>query len=526
MTTADRVRHGRSAVGPSALGLAAALGLVVATGLLATAVTAQPPPVGAPPAAPAQTAPAQPAPVQPPAPPPAPVWVSLRPDQVDLLRKTLAQAEAHGFAHDAFVPQRLDALLQSQNGEQRHEGEVQLIAATLRYARAVHSGRLASGAFMDPWGMKPAPFDPAPEFVAAANGDRLQAWLDNLPPPYAGYQSLKGALATYRAIAANGGWDAIDDGPDLKLGDKDPRVGELRDRLAIEDPAFAAVPKPKLVNLFDQPLATALARAQKRYGLNPTGQLGKQTQAALNRPVEDRIAQILANMERWRWLPPTLPADRIQVNIAAAVLTLFRADQPVLSMRAVTGRPDDQTPMLSSQIQSIVLNPPWNVPADIAAKEILPKEHAHPGYMKRNDFIVISTSDGGTRIQQKAGEKAALGKVKFDFANRYGVYLHDTPTKTTFSRFSRQASHGCVRLERAQILANALLAGDLVWTPDKVQQTLDSKKTVRAPLATPIAVYLMYWTAFVGPDGIAEFRADPYDWDPALMQRIAAPARS
>lgn len=101
--------------------------------------------------------------------------------------------------------------------------------------------------------------------------------------------------------------------------------------------------------------------------------------------------------------------------------------------------------------------------------------------MKRNDFIVISTPEGGSRIQQKAGDKAALGKVKFDFANRFGVYLHDTPTKSTFSRFSRQASHGCVRLEKAQILANALLSGDAVWTPDKVQQTLDSKKTVRAP---------------------------------------------
>ncbi|QUD87648.1 L,D-transpeptidase family protein [Phenylobacterium montanum] len=517
--TADRGDSRRKTDGPSARGLAAVLGLVVATGLLASAVTAAQPPPAAPAPQPAQAAPA-PAPT----PPPPPVWTAMRPDQVDLLRKTLGQAEAHGFAHDAFVPARLDALLQSQSGDERHQGEIQLIAATLRYARAVHSGRLASAAFMDPWGMRPAPFDPAPGFLAAVKGDSLAAWLEGLPPPYAGYESLKGALATYRKIAADGGWDAIDDGPDLKLGDKDPRVAELRDRLAIEDPGFAALPRPKLLNLFDQPLAEALARAQRRYGLNPTGQLGKQTLAALNRPVEDRIAQILANMERWRWLPQTLPADRIQVNIAAAVLTLFKDDQPTLSMKAVTGKPGDETPMLTSQIQSIVLNPPWNVPSDIAAKEILPKERAHPGYMKRNDFIVISTPEGGSRIQQKAGDKAALGKVKFDFANRFGVYLHDTPTKSTFSRFSRQASHGCVRLEKAQILANALLSGDAVWTPDKVQQTLDSKKTVRAPLPAPISVYLMYWTAFVGPDGIAQFRADPYDWDAALMQRIAAPA--
>ena len=502
------------------------LAIVVAPGSAATTAPAQPPPAAPPSQAPAEPALQQPQaqpPQAPPAPPP-PVWTQLRPDQADLLRKTLAQAETQGFPHEAFTPPRLDALLQSSSSDQRHQGEVQLIAATLRYARAVHSGRLTPAAFDDQWGLRPAPYDPTPGFLAAASADRLGAWLDSLPPPYAGYQSLRGALASYRAIAADGGWDAIDPGADLKLGVKDPRVGQLRERLAIEDPAFAALPQPKLVDLFDQPLAEAVIRAQKRYGLEPSGVVGKPTLAALNRPVQDRIAQLLANMERWRWMPPALPSDRVQVNIAAAVLTLFHADQPMLSMRAVTGKVGDETPMLTSQIQSIVLNPPWNVPSEIAAKEILPKEKAHPGYLQRNDFIVVTTPDGGTRIQQKAGPKAALGQVKFDFANRYGVYLHDTPTRSTFARFTRQASHGCVRLEKAVILANALMAGDPVWTQDKIKQTLDSKKTVRAPMSEPIAVYLMYWTAFVGPDGLAEFRADPYGWDSDLMQRIAAPA--
>src|ERR1019366_6519625 len=109
------------------------------------------------------------------------------------------------------------------------------------------------------------------------------------------------------------------------------------------------------------------------------------------------------NMERWRWVPAVLPSDRIQVNIAAAGLTVFHDDTPTLSMRAVTGRPGDETPMLQSAVSSIVLNPPWNVPSNIATKELWPKEKAHPGYLARNDFIVIPTPDGGTRLQQKAG---------------------------------------------------------------------------------------------------------------------------
>jgi murein L,D-transpeptidase YcbB/YkuD len=229
-------------------------------------------------------------------------------------------------------------------------------------------------------------------------------------------------------------------------------------------------------------------------------------------------------MERWRWLPQQLPADRIQVNIAAAVMSVFHADAPNLTMRAVTGRPGDETPMLQSTIHSIVLNPPWNVPSSIASKELWPKERAHPGYLARNDFIVIPTGAGTSRLQQKAGPKAALGLVKFDFDNPYGVYLHDTPSRSKFASFSRLASHGCVRLEKPIPLAKQLLASSPDWQPDVVDATIAAGKTVRAQLAQPIAVFLLYWTAYMTPDGQMNFRDDPYGWDRVLVQRIAAAA--
>jgi murein L,D-transpeptidase YcbB/YkuD len=227
-------------------------------------------------------------------------------------------------------------------------------------------------------------------------------------------------------------------------------------------------------------------------------------------------------MERWRWLPQTLPADRIQVNVAAAILSVFHHDTPTLTMRAVTGRPGDETPMLSSMIHSIVLNPPWNVPQSIATKELWPKERASPGYFARNDFIVIPTEGGGSRLQQKAGPKAALGQVKFDFNNPYGVYLHDTPSRSRFDSFSRLASHGCVRLQKPIELVNEVMRDDPTWTPEKVNETLASGETVRAKLPQQIAVYLLYWTAYVTPDGQVNFRQDPYGWDRELVQRIAA----
>ena len=465
-----------------------------------------------------------PPPIQPPAQvatpaPTAPLpAVNLRPDQIALLRRTLDLAETHGFDHDQFATPGLDDLLASRDPADRRAGQDKLIAQTLRYATAVHGGRLASSDYLYEWGLRPAAYDPEPDFDQAALQDHLASWLDSLPPPYTGYDALRGALATYRGIAQHGGWPAIPDGPDLKPGASDPRVTDLRARLAAEDATVAATGP----SVLDPTLTRALMRAQKRFGLEPNGVLGKQTLAALNTPVSERVGQIVANMERWRWLPAELPADRIQVNIAAAVLTVFHNDTPTLSMRAVTGRPDDETPMLQSVIHSVVFNPPWNVPSTIATKELWPKERAHPGYFARNDFIVITNPDGSTRLQQKAGDKAALGHVKFDFANKYGVYLHDTPTHSAFGRYARMVSHGCVRLEHPVVLAKAVLDGDAKWTPDAIDQAIDDGDTVRASLAKPISVFLLYWTAYVGPDGQANFRSDPYDWDHALMQRIAA----
>jgi murein L,D-transpeptidase YcbB/YkuD len=448
--------------------------------------------------------------------PPQAEQVALRPDQVALVERTLEQAETQGFPHAAFTAPGVDALLQSRNPDVRRQGEAQLIAALLRYAHDVHSGRLAPGDFLHDWGLHPAAYDPAPEFAQAVTQDRLEPWLDSLPPPYTGYDTLKQGLALYRGIAARGGWQALTAAP-LTDGMRGPGVVALRARLAIEDPAVAAGG-----DLYDAALEQAVTRAQKRYGFDPTGELDKPTIAALNVPVGQRVEQILANMERWRWLPRQLPADRIQVNIAAAILTVFHDDTPTLAMRAVTGRPGDETPMLSSIISDVLFNPPWNVPSDIAAKELWPKEHAHPGYFARNEFVVIHTPNGGVRLQQKAGDMSALGHVKFEFPNPYSVYLHDTPSHSTFGRYARMVSHGCVRLEKPVVLADAVMQGDAKWTPDAINDAIASGDTIRAPIPKPISVFLLYWTAFGNADGSVSFRADPYDWDRALMQRIDA----
>ena len=447
-------------------------------------------------AVPAATAQELPAPAAEPVAQPAPVALpTLTPAQATQLAELLAtDAVAQGLRHAATPVETADPDA--------------LVRAALDHARAVHAGRLDGGDFQRSWGIKPQGFDPLPGFADAVRRDRIAAWFASLPPPYAGYDALAAGLARYRAIEAKGGWPTLATAP--TYGSSGPAVALLRRRLAAEDPQV-----PTTGDRFDAPLLDAVRRAQRRYGLNPAGQLGAQTLAALNVPVEARIRQISANMERWRWLPAKLEQRRVQVNIAAAVLTVFDGDAPVMSMKAVTGRPANETPMLVSSIHSVVLNPPWNVPTSIAQGELWPKERASPGYLKRNGFRVME----GGRLQQSS-ERSALGKYKFDFANDFAVYLHDTPAQATFARFDRLASHGCVRLEKPAELAKLLMKTTPEWQPETIDATVAKGKTVRAKLADPVAVYLLYWTAFAGANGQVGFRDDPYGWDKTLAAKI------
>ncbi len=443
--------------------------------------------------------------IQPPLPAPR-----LTDAQAKQLRQMLDAANAHGLTGDTSADKVHAAAMDASDAT--------LMAAAMDHAKALHVGRLATGDYLSAWGLRPAAYDPWPGFVMAVQQDRLASWIAALPPPYAGYDALRRGLTAYRKIETDGGWNAVADGPDIGPGASGPRVVALRKRLAIEDRDDDTGTSAT----FDKGLAERIRRAQKRYGLEPTGIAGKQTIAALNVPAAQRVRQIMANMERWRWLPADLPADRIQVNIAAAVLTMFKGDAPVTSMRAVTGRPGDETPMLQSTIHSIVINPPWNVPQSIAKNELLPKGAA---YLKRAGFKTIPLDGGGVRLQQKPGEGNSLGRIKFDFDNPYGVYLHDTSSRGTFGRYARMVSHGCVRLERPVDLAELVLKGDDKWDGDAVQTAIDAGATVRARLPKPISVYLLYWTAFASSSGQVSFRADPYGWDEMLASRIAAGAR-
>lgn len=393
-----------------------------------------------------------------------------------------------------------------------------LQATLVRYAATELGQRLRPSAVDRDWALEPARLDVPATLAAAREAGRLPAWLASLSPPFASYRDLQGLRCRYRLIADAGGWAPLPPGPVPKLGERSPLAAALRTRLGIEGYGAPGADPAQ----FDAGLQRSLADFQTAHGLADSGRLDSATRAALDVPVEARLMTIEANLERWRWLPHSLPSDRIEVDIAGAEAHLSMDPAPGLEMKVIVGDPRHHTPMFASRLTAVVFDPPWNVPQDIAAKEILPKAARDPGYLARNDFTLV---DG--RVVQRPGPKNSLGYVKFDLPSPFGVYLHDTPARTLFARRVRTLSHGCVRLEKPQALAERLLAPQ-GWSSGDVAAAMAAGQTQSVALQRTLPLFVVYWTAAVDSQGHGAFRPDVYGWDGALnmaLSRASDPQR-
>ena len=236
--------------------------------------------------------------------------------------------------------------------------------------------------------------------------------------------------------------------------------------------------------------------------------------AAGGKAATGRGREIEVNLERERWLPRPLPADRVWVNVADQRLVMYRDDRPVFSTRVIVGQADrrNQSPELQTTIDGIWFNPPWNIPADIATQEILPKTSRDPDYLARHNMVMLP--DGG--LQQPAGPSSGLGQLMFGMKNRFDVYLHDTPSKNLFSRDNRRISHGCIRVENPRELAALVMQRSI----DAIDQAIATGSTTWNDLPKPIPVFVVYETAFADVDGRLQFRADAYGRDAEIWQYL------
>lgn len=228
----------------------------------------------------------------------------------------------------------------------------------------------------------------------------------------------------------------------------------------------------------------------------------------------NRLRQIEVNLERQRWLPRSLPADRVWVNVADQRLVLYRADEPVFSTRIVVG--DDaernQSPEFRAMIEASFFNPPWVIPRDIVAAELLPRISRDPDYLTRNNMVMRPNGE----VEQLPGPNAGLGLIMFDMPNRFDVYLHDTPDKQVFSRGNRRISHGCIRVQNPFEFAALLMQQPI----EAINQGIAMGSTTRNSLPTPVPVFVIYQTAFADAAGSLEFRPDFYNRDADIWRQL------
>jgi murein L,D-transpeptidase YcbB/YkuD len=468
----------------------------------------------------------------------APAWIGdagVRPEAADLIT-ALGQAPEDGLDSERY---RLADLRQRLAQAEAHptpgdlaEIDLRLTDAFLRLAADLRFGAVNPELIYDDCEIDIPEVDLPALLESTLAAGRVRIALAALAPTQEGYTKLKDALQGLRWAAEKGGWPKVPDGPPLRLGERSERVAALRERLiatadyvlgSLGSPLPDHFPPDPDRDLFDSGFQQALRAFQWRHGLDEDGALGKATLAALNVPVEQRIRQVEINLDRWRWLPRDLGTRYIMVNIAGFSLELVEDGKLALAMRVVAGKPTTRTPMFTGRMTNVVLNPYWNVPAKLVKNEVLPHAARDAGYLAKEGFEV-TRNGGSVEVRQKPGPRNALGQVKFLFPNRFDVYLHDTPSRSLFSRTVRSFSHGCIRVEKPIALAEYLLKDNPAWTPQKIAAILAKGKETWVAIPKPLPVHLVYWTAFVdGPMERLQFRDDLYGRDKKLGEGLGLP---
>lgn len=294
-------------------------------------------------------------------------------------------------------------------------------------------------------------------------------------------------------------------------------------------------------------LKEAISKYQKQKGIKVTGKVGEQTARSLNNTDWERFKRIAVTMDRYKQLPDSMPEHYIWVNIPSYYMQLRRADTVVFESKVVVGKPNTRTPLLTGTITNMVTYPQWTIPTSIIVKEILPGVKRNPNYLAKKGYMLL-TNDGELvdpstvnwskytkgipyRVVQGSGDDNALGILKFNFNNKYSVYLHDTNQRYLFKNAGRALSHGCVRVQEWSKLAQYIIATDSIKAQltdstrytktDSLNAWLTRKEKHTIPVRNRLPVFIRYYSC-EGKDGKVKFYEDIYGEDRILTERYFA----
>lgn len=336
--------------------------------------------------------------------------------------------------------------------------------------------------------------------------------LSQLEPVNRQYNLLKDHLLKYYAIEKQGGWQPIPvPKKNYTAGDSSQIIVAIKKRLQLTGDLSGAGTTP----VYDDSLQAAVKNFQRRYGISDNGVINKNLVNEMNRPVEERIRQLLVNMERIRWVPVQPSTDFLLVNIPGFRLHVYEKGNYAWSMNVVVGSEAHNTVIFTSALQYVVFSPYWNVPNSIYKKEVLPAMQRNKNYLARHNMEKV-----GNGVRQKPGPNNSLGLVKFLFPNSYHIYLHDTPAKSLFNEDARAFSHGCIRLAQAKKLAEWLLRKDSSWNTQSITKAMNAGREKYVTLKEKVPVFIGYFTAWVDREGKLNFRNDIYGHDKKLAAHL------
>ncbi len=351
-------------------------------------------------------------------------------------------------------------------------------------------------------------------------------------PLHKDYKELKTILNKYTKIAENGGWPTVN--PQSKVlikGDIDPEIIHLRKRLYLS----GDISHFEDNKTFDHELEQAVMHFQHRHKLKEDGVVKGETLKEMNIPIEDRIEQIIINMERWRWVPEEPSEKYILVNIPEFKMHVFEKNAEIYNMKVIVGRSGAYTPIFSDQIEKIVINPSWIVPANIATSELVPMIKRDTSILSKQNIEIFTDYSFTTMIdpdtidwvnldarkftyvlKQKSNFYNPLGHIKFLFPNEFDIYLHDTPSDHLFEESERNFSHGCIRIEDPVWLASYLLNDEPQWNKKKLYEAIYRQEEQSISLKKKLPVFILYFTTWVDEKGTIHFMKDIYDHDKQL----------
>ena len=462
----------------------------------------------------------------------------------------LQNADKKGLNPDDYDGPKWASRVQTLQGQKSESDQIRfdlaLTVAAMRYASDLHLGRVDPHQLGLGFDVSSKKIDLA-EFLKrnVVDGSDVAAAFLQLEPAFPDYQRTEHALEVYEKLAqdgdANAGPFPVTKSP-LKTGDPYPETERLTRFLqGLGDlPPDTAISENSRV--YKGEVVQGIKHFQERRGLPPTGRIDEDTFRQLNRrlniPSATRVNQLQLALERWRWLPFGTPQPLIVVNIPEFQLRAFDEEyNPVLTMKVLVGKAQtNETPMFASRMKSVVFRPYWNVPASIERAELLPAIERNGGYIGNHAYEVVDSRSrvvsggadvvsglrsGQLSIRQRPGANNALGLVKFVFPNPYDVYMHDTPAVRLFSKTRRDFTHGCIRVQHAEELAEWVLRFNTQWSRDAIHSAMEGSRTVPVSLVNPFSVFIVYMTTIVEENGAVHFFSDIYGQDEALRQALA-----